>query len=239
MNRQILITGVTSGIGRALALAFARRGDVITGVARRAELLGNLREKLSDQFIPVAGDLSSIDGVEAVVEALGSPLPNFDILVNNAGVMKFSPTQNLMAADLQSQIAINLVAPIWLTRRVLPGMIERKSGLVINITSAVAETGAPKLAAYGAAKAGLVQFTKTIAAEFVDHGIRAIAISPGPVQTNLMDKFTLAMIVKTLPMKRAATPEEIAEFIVYVASDAGSFITGSVFGIDGGVNLRR
>jgi NAD(P)-dependent dehydrogenase (short-subunit alcohol dehydrogenase family) len=238
MPRQILITGVTSGIGRALVGAFAKGGDRVIGVARRSDRLDQLKQELGDKFTAITGDLSTIEGVDAVMALLGDKTAEIDVLVNNAGIMKFSPTQTLSAVDLQAQIGINLVTPIWLTRQILPGMITRKSGLVVNIASAVAEMAAPKLAAYSAAKAGLIQFTKTIAAEFVEQGIRAIAIAPGPVQTNLVDKFTMAMIVKNVPIKRAATVDEIANFIVYVASDAGSFITGSVHTIDGGLGLR-
>src|SRR6266446_4140919 len=96
----------------------------------------------------------------------------------------------------------------------------------------------PKLAAYGAAKAGLIHFTRTLAAEYADAGIRCVAIAPGPVHTGLVDKFTMAMIVRSVPLKRAALPAEIADFVRYIASNAVNLATGSVFTVDGGLSIR-
>jgi len=238
MARQVLITGVTGGIGGALAESFTANGDMVIGIGRRKDKLTALRDRLGESLDSLQADLETVEGIDAAVDALGDRANAIDVLVNNAGSMKFTPTHALNAHDVHSQLAINLLAPIWLTRKLLPGMIDRKSGLIVNMASAAGERPSPKLAAYGAAKAGLIHFTRTLAAEYADAGIRCVAIAPGPVHTGLVDKFTMAMIVKSVPLKRAALPAEIADFVRYIASDAVNLATGSVFTVDGGLSIR-
>jgi len=233
MARQVLITGVTGGIGGALAESFTANGDMVIGIGRRRDKLTALRDRLGESLDSLQADLETVEGIDAAVDALGDRANAIDVLINNAGSMKFTPTHALNAHDVQSQLAINLLAPIWLTRKLLPGMIDRKSGLIINMASAVGERPSPKLAAYG-----LIHFTRTLAAEYADAGIRCVAIAPGPVHTGLVDKFTMAMIVKSVPLKRAALPAEIADFVRYIASNAVNLATGSVFTVDGGLSIR-
>src|SRR5436190_16923035 len=139
MARQVLITGVTGGIGGALAESFIANGDMVIGIGRRKDKLTALRDRLGESLDSVQADLETVEGIDAAVDALGDRANAIDVLINNAGSMKFTPTHALNAHDVHSQLAINLFAPIWLTRKLLPGMIERNFGLIVNIGSEVGE----------------------------------------------------------------------------------------------------
>src|SRR4026207_1782598 len=144
MPRQVLITGVPGGMGGAPAESFTANGDMVIGIGRRRDKLTALRDRLGESLDSLQADLETVEGIDAAVDALGDRANAIDVLINNAGSMKFTPTHALNAHDVHSQLAINLLAPIWLTRKLLPGMIDRKSGLIVNMASAAGGRPSPE-----------------------------------------------------------------------------------------------
>ena len=234
-GKRALVTGATSGIGRATAEALGREGAIVL-VSGRDEQRG--RDVLAaivnagGQAELLPGDLSSSDGVARVIEQAGE----VDILINNAGVFPGGPTHEIDQDTFDNAFAVNVKAPFFLTAAFAPKMAERGHGAIVNVTTMVAEFGMPGMSAYGASKAATALLTKAWAAEYGPQGVRVNAVSPGPTRTPgtdaMGDGFT--KIVGTIPLGRAADPEEIAQAIVFLASDRASYINGAVVPVDGG-----
>ncbi len=234
-GRTALITGGTSGIGRAAAAALAREGAqvLISGrsEARGAEVVEAITAEGGEaEFI--RADLSSAKDVRA----LGARASEVDILVNNAGIFPGGPTHELPESAFDETFAVNVKAPFYLTAAIAPRMAARGRGSIVNVTTMVAEFGMPGLSAYGASKAATALLTKVWAGEYGPNGVRVNAVSPGPTSTPgteaMGDGF--AAIVSTIPLGRAARPEEIAEVILFLASDRASYVNGAVVPVDGG-----
>jgi NAD(P)-dependent dehydrogenase (short-subunit alcohol dehydrogenase family) len=234
-GKRALVTGATSGIGRAAAEALAREGAhvVISGrsAERGAEVVAAI-EAAGGRAEFVRADLGSADDVRTLAARAGE----IDILVNNAGVFPAGPTHELAESQLDETLAVNIKAPFLLTAALAPGMVARGSGTVINVTTMVAEFGMPGLSAYGASKAATALLTKAWAAEYGPGGVRVNAVSPGPTRTPGTDAMGdgFAAIVATIPLGRAATADEIADTIVFLASERASYLNGAVIPVDGG-----
>jgi NAD(P)-dependent dehydrogenase (short-subunit alcohol dehydrogenase family) len=234
-GKRALVTGATSGIGRATAEALGREGAIVL-VSGRDERRG--REVVAAivdaggeaELLP--GDLASTDGVAKVIEQAGE----VDVLVNNAGVSPAGPTHAIDEDTFDEAFAVNVKAPFFLTAAFAPKMADRGHGAIVNVTTMVAEFGMPGLSIYGASKAATALLTKAWAAEYGPQGVRVNAVSPGPTRTPgtdaMGDGFT--QIVGTIPLGRAADPEEIAQAIVFLASDRASYVNGAVVPVDGG-----
>ena len=234
-GKRALVTGGTSGIGRATAEELAREGAhvVITGRSeqRGAEVVAAIEEAGgSAEF--VRADLASADEVRALAEHAA----DVDILVNNAGVFPGGPTHELPESAFDEAFAVNVKAPFLLTAAIAPRMAARGHGSIINVTTMVAEFGMAGLSAYGASKAAAALLTKAWAAEYGPQGVRVNAVSPGPTMTPGTDAMGdgFAAIVSTIPLGRAAAPEEIADTIVFLASDRASYLNGAIVPVDGG-----
>jgi NAD(P)-dependent dehydrogenase (short-subunit alcohol dehydrogenase family) len=159
------------------------------------------------------------------------------VLVNNAGIFPFGPSHEIPIEDVQAVLEFNVVAPFTLTAAFVPGMIERGSGAIVNVSTMVASFGLPGMSAYGASKAALELLTKAWAAEYGPVGVRVNAVSPGPTRTPgtaAMGEEGINQLAATLPLRRAADPREIANTIVYLASESASFINGAIVPVDGG-----
>ena len=180
----------------------------------------------------VRADLESPDAVRALAERAAE----VDILVNNAGVFPVGATHELSEATFDETFAVNVKAPFLLTAAIAPKMAARGGGAIINVTTMAAEFGMPGLSAYGASKAALALLTKAWAAEYGPKGVRVNAVSPGPTTTPGTDAMGdgFAAIVSTIPLGRAADPEEIAETIVFLASGRASYVNGAMIHVDGG-----
>jgi NAD(P)-dependent dehydrogenase (short-subunit alcohol dehydrogenase family) len=234
-GKRALVTGGTSGIGRAVAEALAREGAHVL-VSGRSEDRGRtvvaaIREEGGDAEF-VRADLASGDDVRA----LAARAADVDILVNNAGLFPAGPTHELSESVFDETFAVNVKAPFFLTAAIAPQMAARGGGTIVNVTTMVAEFGMAGLSAYGASKAAVALLTKAWAAEYGPQGVRVNAISPGPTSTPGTDAMGdgFAAIVSTIPLGRAADPDEIAEAIVFVASDRASYLNGAVVPVDGG-----
>ncbi|MFE7069224.1 SDR family NAD(P)-dependent oxidoreductase [Streptomyces sp. NPDC057620] len=240
-GKRILITGAGSrgGIGAATAHAFARGGAsvVITGrnAERGAEVVDNITAGGGKARFVLA-DLSDLADVERLAKEAGE----IDVLVNNAASYRASikPTLDQDSAANAESWDTNVRANFVLSTRLVPGMIERGGGNIVNISSIAAAIAMPHMATYGAQKAAVESFTRSWAAEWGRHGIRVNAVAPGNVNSDNVvefigaDQFTSWS--EANPLKRNATPEELAEVIAFVASERASFVTGQVIVADGG-----
>jgi len=235
-----LITGATAGIGYAIALELARQGaDVIVHGrnAERGDKTVQAIENVGSRARFVAADLSQADDVRRLAAEAG----DVDILINNAGIYEFASTFDTDDADFDTHFDINLRAPYVLVQKLVPGMIERGHGSVVNISTVAASTPSAEAGLYGASKAALDLLTKLWADEFGAAGVRVNAIAPGPTETE--GTAGLADIVeglgRTRALQRIAGPDEIARAVAFVASPAASYINGVVLPVDGGALALR
>ncbi len=234
-GQRALVTGATSGIGAATARALAEAGAHVLISGRSSDRGAEVAEAIagaggSAEFI--RADLAQPQDVRT----LAARAAEVDVLVNNAGVFPGGPTHELSEAALDEALAVNVKAPFLLTAVIAPRMAARGSGAIINVTTMVAEFGMPGLSAYGASKAATALLTKAWAAEYGPSGVRVNAVSPGPTRTAgtaaMGDGFSA--IVSTIPLGRAAAPDEIAEAILFLASDRASYLNGAIVPVDGG-----
>jgi len=245
-GRTALVTGASRGIGRAIALAFAREGaDVAINYARQAdtsdpEAAAGVASEVTAfgrRSLVVEADVAIEAAVRSMVERVHAEFGRVDILVNNAGFVTLSLVET-MEVDLWDQIiATHLRGTFLVTRMVLPGMLERGNGRIINIASQIGQIGRPRFAHYAAAKAGIVGFTKSLAREVGTRGVLVNCIAPGPINTGIVPQTPGEPVVdyiSPLPLKRVGEPDEVAPTAVFLASDASSYYTGQTLGPNGG-----
>ena len=242
-NKIAVVTGAGSGIGRATAAALAQRGahvvvadiDADSGEAAAAALRA---QGLLASFRQVdMTDPGSIAAFAAAVEADGGAV---DVLVNAAGWGRTAPFVDGSNEFWSKLVALNLVGPMQLARALLPGMIQRASGRIVNIASDAGRVGSLGETVYSAAKGGLIAFTKSLARETARYNIGVNCVCPGPTDTPLMaavpDKVKDALI-KAIPMRRLGRAEEVADAIVFFASDRSAYVTGQVLSVSGGLTM--
>jgi NAD(P)-dependent dehydrogenase (short-subunit alcohol dehydrogenase family) len=233
-GQRALVTGATSGIGRAIALALARDGAEVLVHGRDAARGAETVEAITaaggrGRF--VAADL----GDPTDIQRLASEVGEIDILVNNAGVSVFAPTAEFDVDTFDKLFASNVRAPFLLVAAIAPGMAARGKGSIVGVSSMAGAVGLAGGAAYGATKASIEAMTRAWAVEFSPSGVRVNAIAPGPVYTPTPSgpEFIKAL-GETTPMKRASQPEEIAEVVAFLASPRASYVTGATVAADGG-----
>ena len=239
-GKTALVTGATAGIGYAIALELARQGAAVVVHGRNAERGAKAVQQIENtggtaRF--VAADLSDADDVRRLAAQAG----DVDILVNNAGIYEFAGTFDTDDADFDAHFDTNLRAPYILVQKLVPGMIERGHGSVVNISTIAAGTPSADAGIYGASKAALDLLTKVWADEFGGAGVRVNAIAPGPIETEGTSE--MAEIVeglgRTRALHRIGEPEEIAQAVAFIASPAASYINGVVLPVDGGAQAIR
>ncbi|MFN2388556.1 MAG: 3-oxoacyl-ACP reductase FabG [Actinomycetota bacterium] len=241
-ERIALVTGGSRGIGRAAAVALARRGARVAvnyhaGADEAKETL-RLVEDVGGEGICVQGDVSSSESLDALFGVVAAELGDLSILVNNAGVRRDGLALAMSDDAWREVIETNLFGPFACTRRALRSMLKQRWGRIVNVASVAALRGSPGQANYAAAKAGLVGLTRTLAREVGGKGITVNAVAPGPVETELTSGLSTEQwdrLLAEVPVGRAGTPAEIGELIAFVCSEEAGFLNGGVFVADGGM----
>jgi 3-oxoacyl-[acyl-carrier protein] reductase len=239
-GKTALITGASGGLGGAIARALHAQGATIALSGTRQDALGVLAADLKNRAHLTPCDLSDPESVEALVPTAEAALGSLDILVNNAGVTRDSLMMRMKNAEWDSVLAIDLTAAFLVTRAALKGMMKRRYGRIINISSVVGVKGNPGQSNYAAAKAGLIGMSKALAAEVASRGITVNCIAPGfiasPMTESLNDKQREA-ILASVPMGRLGAGSDIGFAAVYLASSEASYITGQTLHINGGMTM--
>lgn len=248
-GKVALVTGASYGIGFAIAKGLASAGATIVFNDRKEELVGKGIEAYKEEGIKAYGyvcDVTDEDAVEELIKKIENEVGVVDILVNNAGIIKRIPMCEMKAAEFREVIDVDLNAPFIMSKAVIPGMIKKGHGKIINICSMMSELGRETVSAYAAAKGGLKMLTKNIASEFGEHNIQCNGIGPGYIATPqtapLREKqadgsrhpFDSFIIAKT-PAARWGDPEDLAGPAVFLASDASNFVNGHILYVDGGI----
>lgn len=239
-GKTALVTGASGGIGGAIVKALHAQGAIVGLNGRNVDALNKLAAELKDRCHVLPGELNSAEAADALLKAAEEKMGQVDILVNNAGLTKDGLFMRMKDEDWQVVQDVNLTAPFRLTRAAIRGMMKRRAGRVINITSVVGVTGNPGQANYCAAKAGMIGMTKSMAAEVANRGITLNCIAPGFIATAMTDALTddqKAKINATIPAGMMGTPEDIGAAVVYLASDGAKYMTGQTLHINGGMAM--
>ena len=241
-GRVALITGAARGIGKAIALKFAEEGadvaftDLVINEA--AEATVSEIAAYGHKVKAYASNAAKFDETQAVVEEIVKDFGRIDILVNNAGITKDGLVMRMSEEQWDAVIAVNLKSAFNFIHAVVPQMARQKSGSIINMASIAGQMGNPGQVNYASSKAGLIAMAKSVAKEMGSRGIRANAIAPGYViteMTNALPEAVREEYIKNIPLKRGATVEEIANTALYLASDLSSYVTGQVIAVNGGL----
>lgn len=237
-GKKALITGASGGIGGAIAKALVAAGASVAISGTRVEALEALNAELGGVAKILPCNLTDAAAVDALPAQAEEALGGLDILVCNAGVTKDGLAMRMKDEDFTSVVDINLVSTFKLNRGVLKGMMKQRAGRIINIASVVAVMGNPGQANYCASKAGMIGMSKSLAQEVGSRGITVNCVAPGFIKTAMTDKLNedqQKRITDNIPAQRFGLPEDIAAGVVYLASDAASYVTGQTLHINGGL----
>ena len=236
-DRTVLVTGASRGIGRSIALRFAEEGARLGLVARtETELLATARmvEEVGARAVAIPTDIRDFAGAQAAVEKVESALGAVDVLVNNAGVFLWRPFLKLSPEEWDLVLATNLTGAANFCRAVLPGMVERRRGRIVNVSSIHGMRGEANLAAHSAAKFGLIGLTQSLAREFRGDNIAVNAVCPGTVENRLEEAGAPS---RDQPLAEKLWPRDVARTVLFLASDDAAAITGAALEVLGGTHL--
>jgi 2-dehydro-3-deoxy-L-rhamnonate dehydrogenase (NAD+) len=240
-GRAALITGGGGGFGSAIGRRFAAAGARVALADIRGDRADQAREQLVTEgydAISLAGDVADPLQAEGLVASTVERFGRLDILVNNAGVMgRTAPLWELDDADWHEVIRLDLTSVFYMSRAAIRHMRDRRSGVIVNVSSIAGKEGTPQLIPYSVAKAGIIAFTKALGKEVIREGIRVNCVAPGVIQTPLLDqlpKETVELMLSKAPMGRFGTAGEVAAVVHFLASDAASLITAQCFDASGG-----
>lgn len=244
-NRVALITGASQGIGRAIALALADNGArvAINHYPGQSEQAAGVAEEIAGAggvAFAVAADVSKKDDVEAMVEAVIDHYGTLDILINNAGITRDQLLLRMKDQDWDAVLATNLNGVFYCTRAALKTMLKNRWGRIVSLASVVGVIGNAGQANYGAAKSGIIGFTKCVAREVASRGITVNAIAPGYIETGMTSRLPAQVrdeLRGRIPLGRIGKPEDVAGAAVFLVSPAADYITGQVLHVDGGMAM--
>ena len=241
-NKIALITGASRGIGRGIAIEFAKQGaHVAFTYNSSAEAANELEKELSSFGIKAKGyqsNAAQFDAAQSLVEEVIKEFGHIDILVNNAGITKDNLLMRISEEDFDKVIEVNLKSVFNLTKAVIRPMMKQRSGSIINMSSVVGVKGNAGQTNYAASKAGILGFTKSVALELGSRNIRCNAIAPGFIETEMTDKLDEKQVQEwrnAIPLKRGGKPEDVANACVFLASEMSAYITGQTIHVDGGM----
>lgn len=249
-GKVAIVTGTARGIGKAIASRFADEGALVTGVdvlAEPGEETAREVRASGGQMRFIEADVSNEADVRRVVATVLAEDGRIDVLVNNAGVQKEAKLEDVTVEDFHAVVNVNLLGAVLFCREVLPAMVARRSGAIVNMSSVLGLVADPLLPVYGATKAGLLGLTRNIAITYGPDGIRANAICPGDVDTELNRVYFEAhpdpaafrgRVEHEYPMRRIASTDEIARVAAFLASDDASFVSGTHLIVDGAILAR-
>jgi 3-oxoacyl-[acyl-carrier protein] reductase len=239
-GKTALVTGASGGLGAGIVRALHQQGATVGISGTRQEALEDLAAELKERVHVLPCDLGNKDQVERLVPTAEERMQKLDILVANAGVNKDNLFVQLRDEEWDRVIEINLTATFRLARAAVRGMMRRRHGRVIGITSVVGVTGNPGQANYTASKAGMIGMMKTIAAEYAKRGITANCVAPGFIATPMTDALNPKQreaILARVPAARLGTPGDIAAAVVYLASEEAGYVTGQTLHVNGGMAM--
>jgi 3-oxoacyl-[acyl-carrier protein] reductase len=239
-GKAALVTGASGGIGGAIARALHRQGAAVLLTGTRQPALEALAGELGERAHVFVADLADPPAADAAVKKADEVLGKLDILVNNAGFTRDGLTLRMKDEDWQKVLDVNLSAGFRLARAAMRGMMRRRAGRIIGITSIVGVTGNPGQANYAASKAGMIGMSKAMAAEVASRGITVNCVAPGFIVSPMTDALTPEQrerITAAIPMSRIGAPEEVAAGVVFLASDEAAYITGQTLHVNGGMAM--
>jgi len=249
-NRTALVTGGAQGIGRGIAAALAAQGFRVAIADLNIETATQTAKDLTEAggtVMAVEVNVTDLASVQSGVRTVETELGPVEVVVNNAGWDDFMPFTATSEDFWDKILDINFKGALRVTQTVLPGMIERKFGRIVNIGSDAGRVGSSLEAVYSGAKGGIIAFTKTLAREVATNGITVNAVCPGPTDTPALRKFAdgagqdadkvISGMVRAVPMKRLGTPEDVGPAVAFFASDAAGFITGQTLSVSGGLTM--
>ncbi len=239
-GKVVLLTGATGGIGRSIAKKMKKKGARIILSGTRQNVLDELSSELGEDTKAIATDLTSKESILSLAKEAETIFGHIDVLINNAGITADNLFIRMKDEEWENVININLSASMRLTRQVIKGMLKRRYGRIIFISSIVGFIGNAGQANYSASKSALSGLTKSVALEVAGRGITCNLIAPGFISTPMTDKLTVEQqnkIIVNIPANRLGKPEDISNGCIYLASDEASFITGTTLHINGGMSM--
>lgn len=239
-GKTALVTGATGGIGEAIARALHAQGATVTLSGTRVEKLDALAADLGERVHVASANLSDRAEVDALIPKAEELMGGLDILVNNAGITRDNLFMRMKDEDWDQVLEVDLTSVFRLSRAAIKGMMKRRTGRIVNITSVVGVTGNPGQVNYSSAKAGLIGMTKSIAREVASRNITANAVAPGFIETAMTDVLNdkqREAILGTVPAGRLGASDEIAAAVVYLASNEGAYVTGQTLHVNGGMAM--
>jgi 3-oxoacyl-[acyl-carrier protein] reductase len=243
-GKTALVTGASRGIGREIALRLGESGaDVAVNDVTRAEALAEVVaeiERMGRRGLATLGDVSDPDDAARVVAEVEAGLGGLDILVNNAGLTRDGLLIRMEPSDWDLVLDVNLKGSFLMSKAAARGMMKRRAGVIVNLSSVVGRRGNAGQANYSAAKAGLIGLTKTLARELASRNVRVNAVAPGYIETEMtaaLPEEVRGDIAGRTPLTRLGQPQDVSDAVAFLASDAAGFITGVVLPVDGGLGI--
>jgi 3-oxoacyl-[acyl-carrier protein] reductase len=239
-GKSALVTGASGGIGAAIARALHARGAAVALSGTKVEVLEALRTELGERAVVTPADLADTAAAESLLKQAEDALGQVDILVNNAGLTRDALALRMKDEDWQTVLEVNLTAAFRLARAALRGMMRRRWGRIVGITSITAVTGNPGQANYAAAKAGLIGLSKALAAEVASRGITVNCVAPGFIATAMTEALSPEQsqrLLTAIPAGRMGSPADVAAAVLYLVSDEAAYVTGQTLHINGGMAM--